>query len=64
VPPAETFVPLAETIVHTSEAAVKSAAVKPAAVKSATVKSAAVKPATPAMETPASTPAMPSVGEI
>jgi hypothetical protein len=48
VPPAETFMPLAETIVHTSEAAVKSAAVKPA--ETATVKPAA--------------PAMPSVGEI
>jgi hypothetical protein len=62
VPPAETFVPLAETIVHTSEAAVKSAAVKSAAVKPA--ETATVKPAAPAMETPASTPAMPSVGEI
>jgi cell division septation protein DedD len=75
----ETLMPLAKAIVHTREAAVKSAkfptmesansgtveATKSAAVKPA-AESAAMETAAPAMETSAPTPApaMPSVGEI
>jgi hypothetical protein len=77
MPLAETLVPLAEAIVHTREAAVKSAKFPTMeSANSGTVeatKSAAVKPAaeSAAMETPAAAvsaptpaPAMPSVGEI
>ena len=72
----ETLMPLAEAIVHTREAAVKSAKFPTMeSANSGTVeatKSAAVKPAAEpaAMETPAAmsaptpAPAMPSVGEI
>jgi hypothetical protein len=76
VPFAETLVPLAEPIVQTRKATVKST--KPSAVeatdsgtmeatKSAAVEathSAAMEPATAAVETPASASAMLSVGEI
>jgi hypothetical protein len=59
-------VPLAETMVQTRKATVESTnameATKSAAVEA--THSAAMEPSPAAVETPASTPAMPSVGEI